>query len=328
MATPALRSIREGNPHADIALLIRPQVRQILAGLPYFDEIIEYDSTAAHRGVLHKYRLAKSLSKRGFSLSIIMPNSFSSAALSFMAGIPRRIGYRTDGRRLLLTQSLPAPTDKGQVVPMPMVDRYLALCEHLHYPIGSRHTALALANGTRGNVDVLYQRLGVRRDRPLVTMVPGASFGSSKCWPAERFAKVGDALIERHGIELLIVPGPGEEDIARKVEALMEHRPFNCIKEIVSLEALKAIVSDSSLVVTNDTGPRHYAVAFGIPVVVIMGPTDPRYTEYGLEKTRLLRVDLECSPCHLKKCPTDHECMQAITADQVINACEELLCEL
>lgn len=325
MATPALRSIRESNPGAYIAVLIRPQVRQIIEGLPFFDKIIEYDSTATHRGLLQKYRMGRKLRGERFALSIIFPNSFSSAAVSFVAGIPRRVGYRTDGRRVLLTHSLPPPTEQGRVVPMPMVDRYLSLCEYLGYAIEIRSTVLALANGTREQVNALYQRLGVLRDRPLVSMIPGASFGSSKCWPAERFARVGDKLIEKYGVQLMIIPGPGEEAIARQIESLMHEQPCNCVETIVSLEELKAIISDSSLVITNDTGPRHYAVSFGIPTVVIMGPTDPRYTNYGLEKSTLLRVDLECSPCHLKECPRDHECMREITEHQVIRACEELL---
>lgn len=325
MATPALRSIRDGNPGAAISVLIRPQVRQIIEGLPFFDEIIEYDSTSRHRGVMQKYRLARSLRKKDFSLAIIFPNSFSSAILSLMAGIPRRIGYRTDGRRLLLTKSLPQPTVNGHVVPIPMVERYLALCEELAYPIASRKTKLVSTNGTRRQVAALYDKLQVERDKRLVTVIPGASFGSSKCWPAEYFARVGDALIDRHNVEVMIVPGPGEEEIARHIESLMIHKPHNCVATIVPLEELKGIIEDSALVITNDTGPRHYAVAFDVPVVVIMGPTDPRYTNYGLEKTRLMRVDMDCSPCHLKECPGDHECMKAVTAEQVIEACEELL---
>jgi heptosyltransferase-2 len=325
MATPALRAIRNGNPNATVSVLVRPQVRQIVEGLPFFDEIIEYDSTSRHRGILKKYQLARSLKKKGFSLSIILPNSFSSAVLSFMAGIPQRVGYRTDGRRFLLTQSIPQPTEADEVVPVPMVERYLAICEKLAYPVETRKTALRLANGTRHHVEQLYSELAVDREKGLVTVIPGASFGSSKCWPAEYFAQVCDELINRHEVQIMIVPGPGEEDIARRIESLMRHTAHNCVKKIVSLEELKAIISDSTLVITNDTGPRHYAVALGVPVVVVMGPTDPRYTNYGMEKTKLLRVDLDCSPCHLKECPGDHECMRAIGPERVIEACEELM---
>lgn len=325
MATPALRTIRENNPRAHITIMVRPHIREVVDGLPFFDEIIEYDSTAAHRSFMQKYRISTELRKKRFDLSIILPNSFSSAALSRMASISRRVGYRTNGRGFLLTHSVPPPTESGKIVPIPMVERYLALCEHLQYSVSSRDTALSLADGVRREVATLLDCAGVKRDTPMVSIIPGASFGSSKCWPAEHFAQVGDALIEQFGVHVLIIPGPGEETIARRIDALMKQRPVTFADTIISLEQLKAVISDSALVVTNDTGPRHYAVAFHRPVVVIMGPTDPRYTNYGLEKTRVLRSDLACSPCHRKVCPTDHGCMRSITPEQVVKACQEFL---
>ena len=325
MATPALRTIRENNPGSHIAAMVRPQIRQIIEGLPYWDEIIEYDSKFFHRKLKKKLYVSKSLKKSGFNLSIILPNSFSSALLSFLAAIPIRVGYNTNCRGFMLTHSIPQPQKNGRVVPISMVDRYLNLCNRLNYSVSSRKTILCFSNGTRESVNNLYQKLGIGRSRPLVSIIPGASFGSSKCWPPENFARVGDALIEKYGAQLLVIPGPGEEEIALRIESCMRHRPFNFVKEIVSLEFLKALISDSALVVTNDTGPRHFAVAFDTPVVVIMGPTDPCYTDYDLGKTRVLREELDCAPCHRKVCPTDHRCMRNISAERVISVCEEIL---
>ena len=95
----------------------------------------------------------------------------------------------------------------------------------------------------------------------------------------------------------------------------------------VNLELLKPLIQRCQLLVTNDTGPRHYAVAFDIPVVVIMGPTDPRYTNANLEKTIVLRRETECSPCHLKECTLDHRCMTEITPELVLQAGKQLLQE-
>jgi heptosyltransferase-2 len=84
------------------------------------------------------------------------------------------------------------------------------------------------------------------------------------------------------------------------------------------------LIKNASLVIANDTGPRHIAVAFDTPVVVIMGPTDPRYTNGNLGKTAIIRKDLPCSPCHKKVCPLDHQCMKMITPDEVFRACLDL----
>jgi heptosyltransferase-2 len=325
MATPALRAIRENNPNAHIAVMVRPQIRQVIEGLPFWDEIIEYDSKLLHRTLKRKLSVTKRLKESAFGLSIILPNSFSSAAISFFAAIPQRVGYDTNWRSFMLTQSIPQPKEDGNVVPIAMVDRYLNICKHLQYTISSSKTALCLSNGTRRSVDNLYRDWEIDRSRPLVSIIPGASFGSSKCWPPENFARVGDMLIEKYEAHVLLIPGPGEEEIASRIEAEMKHRPINFVEEIIPLEFLKAIIDDSALVVTNDTGPRHFAVAFNSPVVVIMGPTDPRYTDYDLELTEILREEMDCAPCHLKVCPTDHGCMKNISADRVISACEKLL---
>ena len=93
------------------------------------------------------------------------------------------------------------------------------------------------------------------------------------------------------------------------------------------MDLLKPLIQRCCLLVTNDTGPRHYAVAFDIPVVVIMGPTDPRYTNANLEKTIVLRRDLVCSPCHHKKCALHHSCMAEILPEEVMRAVEQLLRE-
>ncbi|HJX31221.1 MAG TPA: lipopolysaccharide heptosyltransferase II [Thermodesulfobacteriota bacterium] len=325
MATPALRTIRENNSSAHIALLVRPQVREVIEGLPYYDEIIDYDSKSLHRKWKEKFFLSRKLKKSRFSLSLILPNSFSSAALSFLAGIPARIGFNTNARGFMLTHRIPPPAEKGKKFPISMVERYLMICKELHYTISSHKTILCFSPGTREAVNKLYHQREINRNKPLVTFIPGASFGASKCWPPEYFAQVGDYLTEKHDAQILIVPGPREQEIACRIKSLMRHRSFTFAREIISLEYLKAIIGDSALVVTNDTGPRHFAVALNIPVVVVMGPTDPRYSNYSLEKTRLLREELECSPCHLKVCPTDHRCMRNISAEKVLMACEEFL---
>jgi heptosyltransferase-2 len=206
-----------------------------------------------------------------------------------------------------------------------MVGRYLNICKALGYTISSERTALAILSDTREAVNTLYQRRGIDQEKPLVVLVPGGSFGPSKLWPPEYFAQTGDFLIEKYGVQVIVTAGPGEEAIALRIESLMRNRPFVFTPQDISLEYLKAIISDAALVVTNDTGPRHFAVAFGIPVVVMMGSTDPRYTNYDLGKTKIVQADLDCVPCQLKVCPTDNRCMSSLSVEKVVEACEEFL---
>ena len=161
----------------------------------------------------------------------------------------------------------------------------------------------------------------------VIGLNPGASFGSSKCWPAQNFARTAELFEEKTGARILLFAGPGEDEIVKAILSKTSAKIINTAPDRVDLELLKPLVKRCNLFVTNDTGPRHYAVAFDVPAVVIMGPTDPRYTSSNLDKTIVIRVDLDCSPCHKKTCPADHRCMTQITPEMVLEAGEKLLSE-
>jgi heptosyltransferase-2 len=159
----------------------------------------------------------------------------------------------------------------------------------------------------------------------VIGLNPGAKFGSSKCWPAHHFASLADMLTKRWNCKILLFIGPGEEDLGQSIAGLSKAEIINTEPDRIDLALLKPLIKRCQLLVTNDTGPRHYAVAFDVPVVVIMGPTDPRYTDTNLEKTLVLRQPIDCSPCHEKICPRNHECMTEISPHAVLGGIETLL---
>jgi len=167
--------------------------------------------------------------------------------------------------------------------------------------------------------------LGIAPGERLIGINPGASFGASKLWPAERFARAADILSERLGLRSILFVGPGEEGIAREIAGRMRSPPIDTSPAPCDLDILKPFVRDLALLVTTDTGTRHYAVAFRVPVVVVMGPTHPGFTAAHLEETEVVRRDVPCGPCHLKECPTDHRCMTLIPPEAVAGAAFALL---
>jgi heptosyltransferase-2 len=206
-----------------------------------------------------------------------------------------------------------------------MVDRYLAITRAL----GCRDCGddLALCVDPLAAEDVakrLAQRGVGPRDAVLV-VAPGASFGASKLWPAEHFARSCDEITRRRGLIPVLAPAPGEVAIARNVAARMRERAVALVDPALDLGELKALIARSRLVLSNDTGPRQIAVALGRPVVVVMGPTDPRHTARHLERQCVLREEVACAPCHLAVCPTDHRCMTRLSPARVVAAAEELL---
>ncbi len=326
MATPALRCLRLHFPSARIDLMLVPYVRKIVESAPWFDGIIEYSRHGEHRGVTGLLGYVRALRRNRYDLAVVLPNSFSSALLAFLSGAKRRVGYDRQGRGFLLTDPIPPPTDNGTFVPQPMVDYYLRLCEAVGATADSKKTELFVDAASEQRAEELFDKHGIGKEKAVVAINPGAAYGSSKLWELARFAEVADNLVERKNCDVALLGGPGEKQIVADIAGAARSRPANFAEEDVALDLLKSVIKRCDLLITVDSGPRHFAVAFDRPVVVLMGPTDPRYTNCNLEKTTVLRVDdLDCVPCHIKECPTNHECMTRITPEMVISAATEML---
>jgi heptosyltransferase-2 len=322
MATPTFRALRESYPDAHLAIVLRPYVQPILVGAPWFDEVIPHDD----RGLGNFMALARRFRASRFDLAVILPNSFRTALEAFFGRAKRRIGYDRRGRRILLTDPIAPPRDsRGRFVPRNMVDYYLTLCQHLGCQNLSRREELFITPECQQRADGLLAKHEVGPETRLVGINPGGAFGSSKLWPAERFTTVADALVERHGFRIILFGSPAERPILEKIAGAMTHRPLLPEPGELDLDVLKPLVRRCALLVTNDTGTRHYAVAFDVPVVCIMGSTSPRYTDVNLEKQIVVRVDVDCGPCQKKVCTTDHRCMTRITPEMVLHAADKLL---
>jgi heptosyltransferase-2 len=321
MATAAFADIRRAFPAARITLLLRPGREGIVAGADYFDEVIPDRSARSLRNLA---ATARELRRRRFDLAILFPDSFRAGLLARLAGIPRRAGFRRNLRGPLLTDPVEHRYENGRFVPEPMPARFGKILAALGIPSSGGRPQLAVTAEEEERARVRRARLGIAEGEPLVGLNPGASFGASKLWPPRRFARLGDLIAERWGARSVILAGPGEEALAREIEASMRSRPISTAADPIPLGELKPFIRGLRLLVTTDAGPRHYAVAFRVPAVVVMGPTDPRHTAIHLEETEVIRLDLPCSPCHLKNCPIDHRCMTGIPPEAVLERIESL----
>jgi heptosyltransferase-2 len=171
----------------------------------------------------------------------------------------------------------------------------------------------------------LWDKYGIDNRAMVVGLNPGAKFGSSKCWPPEYFARLAEMLEQQWNCRILLFVGPGETQNANEIMALTKAHVINTDPDRIDLGLLKPMIRRCNLLITNDTGPRHYATAFKRPVIVIMGPTDPRYTDKNLEQSIVLRKELPCAPCHRKECPESHECMRGIMPEMVLDAAIHLV---
>ena len=326
MATPVLQCLRENYPHAVIDIQLKARLRQIIEDLPWIDDILEFDKKGIHRGIGGHMKMVKELRNREYELALILPNSFSSALMMKMASIPRRVGYRREGRGWLLSDPISPERDGLRFRPTPMTLYYLRLCQHIGCAVSSIGLTLVVSPSIQEQADALLRRYHVDPQGQIIALNPGASFGSSKLWCIERFSSLAEILTRRYDYSVIVLAGPEEDGIAREVAGTKE-RVVALPSDEVPLDILKGIIQRTSLLITNDTGTRHYAVALRRPVIVIMGPTDPRYTGTNLEMSTVLREDVDCGPCHLKVCPTDLKCMTAISVERVLESVEQILGE-
>jgi heptosyltransferase-2 len=337
MATPAFRCIRENFADSHITLLIKKNLRGIIDGSPWFDDVIELETKAGKSrngsfsprkifsGNTKEYLgLIQKLRQERFDLGFLFSNSFSSAFTVWLSGAKRRIGYRRDARSFLLTDGIERLSENGKFMPAYMGDYYLRLCTQLGCKIVSKQLELFISRECEDNANELLKEYHID-EKPFFLINPGASYGSSKLWTAEGFARTADLLREVADCNIALTSGPGETGLADEIERLSKKGLINLSRASIPLDVLKVLVKKCMLLITLDSGPRHFAVALNRPVVVLMGPNDPRYTESEYEIGKVIRENVDCSPCQLKTCPTDRRCMTLISPEKVVHACVEVL---
>lgn len=323
MATPVFECLRQNFPRAEITACIRPYARGILEDSPWFDRIVSHHD----KKLSGMKMIRKELRTLRPEIGILLTNTTHSWLTFRLAGINRLYGYRRNLRRHFLTGG-PEPIRDGNTIrPVPMQDYYLEICRFLDlelpaYPRPVLYTSSELdEKGAR-----LLESYGITDEDIVFGLNPGASFGSSKCWPPEYFARLAEMLQNEYSCKLLLLVGPGEHDIAASIVAESRAEIINTAPDRVDLALLKPLIKRCDLLVTNDTGPRHYAVAYDVPAIVVMGPTNPIYTASNLEKTRVLQKNLPCVPCHKKTCPLGHHnCMREILPVNVLREVETIV---
>lgn len=316
MTTPAIGAVRESFPQAEITLLANPLVSQLFSPHVWVDRVITFDRNGVHKGIAGRFRLAAQLRMQAFDAAVILPNSFESALIPWLAGIPVRLGKSGDGRGFMLTCSY-RPDDQQPVVHE--VGYYLELVRHFGITGQERVPHLTVTPAEDHNASVRLAENGITSDDFVIGVNPGAAFGSAKRWYPERFAEVAGHLAAAWNAKIVIFGGPGETDIADGIERHLAGQCCNFAGK-TNLRELMALIQRCSFFVTNDSGPMHIAAACGVPLVAIFGSTDHASTSPYTDKAVIVRKEVECAPCKLRECPTDHRCMTAVSADDVVQA--------
>ena len=319
MCEPALRGLRSLFPEAQIALLVKPAVADLFAGHPALTRVLTYDTKGRHAGLSGKWVLAGQLRRQDFDLAVLFQNAFEAAFLTFLAGLPRRYGYATDARSLLLTDPVAVP-DRRTLVHQ--VHYYWDLLKPLGLTGDPSAPELVVFPEEEQAMAGRFSQGGVTPSDVVVGINPGSTYGGAKRWLPERFAEVTDRLCHTirmsrgQEVSVVIFGAKGEERLGQEIAANLSSKSL-VLSGATTIRELMAAVKRCEVLVTNDTGPMHIAAAFQVPVVAIFGPTDWRTTSPFGSAHAIVRQPVDCAPCLLRECPIDHRCMTRVTVDQV-----------
>jgi len=317
MSLPAVRAVRDSCPGAHLTVLARASVADLYARERSIDHVLPYAGGRRHA--------AAQLRAEAFDSAILLPNSFDSALLPWMARIPRRIGYNRDGRRWLLTDPVPAP-EPGEI---PRHERFYYL--ELLRRAGLIHEYPPCA-GIRLDRREQAREAGLAALRqagipaPVIGLSPGAAYGGAKRWLPERFAETAASLAQTHSASVALFGSAAEhplcETIAASIRAagpaVHNFAGHTTLRQFIDLAAA------CRLFLTNDSGGMHVASALDVPTVAVFGATDDTTTGPTGARARVIRELVECSPCLLRACPIDHRCMTRVAAARVVSVALQL----
>jgi heptosyltransferase-2 len=321
MSLPAIRAIRGVFPHAHLAVAGRPWVAELYARERSIDCVIPYP---AQKGLRTRREFAARLRAERFDGAILLQNAFDAALITWLAGIPERIGYNRDGRGCLLTCAIPVP-GPGDI---PRHERfyYLELLRRAgmieHFPAAGEIRLDGVTDARAAGVDHL-RALGI--DGPAAGISPGAAYGNAKRWLPERFAETAAQL----GMPALIFGSQSERELCGEVAAALE-RAGTDARNLAGQTTLREFIDLAAacrVFLTNDSGAMHVAGALGVPTVTVFGATDDTTTGPTGAFARIVREHAECSPCLLRECPIDHRCMTRVTSQRVAATALELIQE-
>ena len=294
MALPAMADVRRAMPAATIDVLARPAIAPLFRMAGGIRDVV---TGAVPRD-------------RQYGAALLLTNSFQTALAAWRAGVPKRWGYRTDWRGGLLTRAVLPPRDTVH-----QAEYYQYLVRSLGCASGPLAPRLDAGGEARSAGRDLLLAAGWDGRQPLVALAPGAAYGGAKKWPAASFAGLASTLA-RAGVQSVVVGSAADLNGSRGFSGSPE--PI-CLVGRTDLPALAGVLLQCRALVSNDSGPMHFAAALGVRVVALFGPTDERATRplarAGGDNPVVLTHDVWCRPCLLRECPLTHRCMQIPVAD-------------
>ena len=316
LTTPLIQAAKTANKKAQIHIIVIPSTKNLLDKNHFVDKIIVYDKRNKDKGLKGFIRVVRQLKKEQYDLVISPHRSLRSALIARLTGANKRTGFNTSAGSFFYTDKI------KYIKTVHEIDRNLSLVDGAGTAIADRQPKVFTDHTDIESVDRLLDAEKIGAKNNLIAVAPGSVWLTKK-WPEEYFAELVNKLSAK-GFAVLLIGGEADLQDCRKIESAAKGRVHNLAGKLTLRESA-ALLKKCKLLVSNDSGAMHLAVASGTKVVAIFGPTVPEFGFYPYgDKHTIIEHDLDCRPCGIhggKKCPIGtHECMIAIKPATVLQS--------
>lgn len=309
VATAILKPLKVHRPGSRIVVAAKRYVAPLFCHHQYIDGVTPFSG------------FADGISSISGESGIILPNSFSSALLFSLAGVKRRIGYRSELRSFLLTEAIPLPALREEH----LMENYRRLSvTFLECEVEDHFEPALFLSDEEKNANP-FEALSLPAQCKPAVVDPGSAYGAAKIWQVEKYAAVVDYLAGERKMPVILLGDEKARSIASEIHNKAQWKPYQLTGSLTLRQAMNAI-SKSGIYISPDTGGMHIAAAFGVPQVAIFGSSSPVWTRPLNKKSRVVYKGLECSPCFRRRCPLNtYACLATISSGDVITEIEELI---
>lgn len=315
MAQCLFKLLKQRNPNVIIDVLAPEWTFSLLSRMPEVRQAIALPFAHGELNLRGRYQAAKKLREQHYDQAIVLPNSYKSALIPWLAKIPKRTGWVGEFRYGMLNDARHLNKKRYPL----MIEQFMALGLEKGETLSRNFSLPEFVITASSQQLTLEKHKPIWRGRPILALCAGAEFGPAKRWPEEYYAQVANQKLAE-GWDVWLFGSQKDRPITEKIMELTQHRCEN-ISGRTELSETIDLLSLVSGVITNDSGLMHMAAALQKPIIALYGSTSTQFTPPLAADAQILKLNLDCQPCFERSCPLQHfRCMRDLTPDRVLSA--------